>query len=293
MSTQSPMGCLTCGTPLGAFTQPPGLTYFENDSTLIESYVDRVGAPRASDWIPLAIQYVLRARRMYTAKKAYSGEFGDCGNNTSIGLGVAPEIGKIDSIAGAAVAGVATVGGLATSGIGAGAAFAATTAGAVTAAAGIITAGIGLVALPFILIFEHHAQAVAKEQHTLCDVVIAYDQFADQIEPLIQSGQITLQNAVQLLEQVQQQLQGALAGISQGSGKDCNAGCGFGYILNALVLYNIEVLYPKYAAQSTALLSSLNSLDSSPQVIPGVNNSTAAKGLGLLLGAFLLFKALV
>lgn len=309
MILNSPSGCPDCG-PIES-TSNFGLNYFEKDSSILESYVAKVGAPMASDWIPGAIHNVLRARRLYGARSSYQGEYGDCGGESSISLGVSSTIGKVDSLAGTAVAATGVIGAVSAGGS---TAFAATALGAATGALGIATAGLGLALLPFILISKHHAVAVAREQNTLCDVVIAYDQFADQIEPLIQSGQMSLANAIDILDKVNTELQNSLDVIAQGSGAQCNAGCGYKYILRALVLYNKDVLYPSYVPQALldfslgtavdsvlapiaspvkAINAAINKLDTSKApVIPGVKNSSLAKGGLAMLVLFCIAKAI-
>ena len=136
---------------------------------------------------------------------------------------------------------------------------------------GPITAGIGLIALPFMYIFMHHAQAVAKEQGTICGVAVGYNDFADAVEQALAQGKIGIQDALTALTQTIAQAQSMLDPVAQTG--PCNAGCGFKYALDALNLQAREKIYPALVPGSG--LSALTS-------------PTSGAGLALLAGGGLL-----
>lgn len=104
-------------------------------------------------------------------------------------------------------------------------------------------------------IFSHHAQAVAKEQETLCQVSTAYNQFADQIEQMLKTGQIALQDAIVTLQKVYYQLVAQLNTIEGPGTSGCNAGCFYHSALDALLAFNKKYVYPSLvpSAQAVAL----------------------------------------
>jgi hypothetical protein len=111
----------------------------------------------------------------------------------------------------------------------------------------------------------HHIKAVQTEQATLCAVAAAYNQSAEQIENLVASGQIDPPTAVAYLQQVVNMLLSQLAPIR----KSCNAACGFTYALQALVLYNGDVVYPSlYNASTSAIGAAPGTPGGSQVVIP-------------------------
>lgn len=91
---------------------------------------------------------------------------------------------------------------------------------------------------------QHHAQAVANEQKTLCQSTGAYNQFADQIEAALKAGQITVQNAIGALEQAVSQISQIISSVAGKGTSGCNAGCGHLIALEALRQYNEAVYYP-------------------------------------------------
>lgn len=131
-------------------------------------------------------------------------------------------------------------------------------------------------------IFQHHAQAVAKEQDTICLVTTTYNQFADQIEQMIKNGQIALQDAIVTLQKVYYQLVAQLAVIEGPGTSGCNAGCFFHSALDALLAFNKKYVYPSLvpAAQSVA-----TSGTSSTQPVAGSTVGQPATSAGLLVGA--------
>jgi hypothetical protein len=184
-------------------------TPLEPETPQILAYVARVGTP--SGWPTCLAISILRLHRfVYTRSKFGPTLTGDCDKSTA-SIGGGPALG-----------------------------FAIKTFGSIAAPFTFGLSGL----LGFIGgIFTAHARAVAKEQGTLCAFAGAYNQFADVIEPKIQSGEITVGQAIQALEKAQKVLFDALGPINDGS----NAGWGYSFALDALVLYNKEVIYPKLA----------------------------------------------
>ncbi len=72
-------------------------------------------------------------------------------------------------------------------------------------------------------IFAHHAQAVAREQSTLCAVIPQVNAFLDQIDQAYTLGQLSGPQAVQALETIYTQMNQGLAAIEKPTG--CNASC--------------------------------------------------------------------
>jgi hypothetical protein len=88
--------------------------------------------------------------------------------------------------------------------------------------------------------FAHHAQAKANEQGTICDVSNNWAGFASAIEQALQQKQIALQDAIVKLNQFHQGFTTSLLAIA----KPINAGYGYLKALDALALFNKEVVYP-------------------------------------------------
>lgn len=177
------------------------------DATL-KMYAARVGAPSAPDkfWVTcLCAAFMLTQRVIY-----YKQQPGDCGANVPVNLGITGAIGGSIGVAAAADPEPISKG---------------------------ILSGISTI---FGVFGAHHAQAVKTEQATLCDVATTYNGYASAIEQAVASGQLTPEDASQALGQIVTSLSGELSQIA----KDCNAACGFKYALQALLLYNTEVIYP-------------------------------------------------
>lgn len=117
-----------------------------------------------------------------------------------------------------------------------------------------------------------HAQAVINEQATLCNVAVQYDQFADAMEQALAQGQIPLQDALARLKSVTDSLEQGLASIE----KKYNAPYGYNRAVNALALFNKEVVYPSLV----------------PGVIGNLANEIASPS-GLLIGGGALLTAKV
>jgi hypothetical protein len=71
------------------------------------------------------------------------------------------------------------------------------------------------------LIGRHHAAAVAKEQETLCAIVPGINYQMDQLDAAVASGQISIEQEIEQLQQTLGQLTAAVASIEQ----NCNESC--------------------------------------------------------------------
>jgi hypothetical protein len=106
-------------------------------------------------------------------------------------------------------------------------------AGLASTTLGAVTAGIGLVLGPIISIFTHHAQAVANEQATLCQVSSAATPYIQGIDKEFFSGQETAADAIAAMRTLAQQLIQGLASISNASAIKCDAACYYQGIMAA------------------------------------------------------------
>jgi hypothetical protein len=140
------------------------------------------------------IEGSLRARQLLYYKKTP----GDCSQASSVGLPSFVPIAK---------------GGLAT-------------ASTVSSALGLgliggVTAGIGLALVPVMAILQHHAQAVAKEQATLCEVTA----FVNSGFQAVAQANVDWATRKQYFNQITQQGTGQAQGVTQKGSHTCNAGC--------------------------------------------------------------------
>lgn len=142
---------------------------------------------------------------------------------------------------------------------------AATTTGLI--AAGPATLGIsiaiaGIVGL-FGTILNHHAQAVQKEQSTLCSAVPAANNYLTIIDQALQSGQATPAEAIQALDSLESDFESAVSSIRKMGGGSCNAACVMTLELRGVVAYR-TALYQELAATQAAA--------------PAPTNTTAGSG---------------
>lgn len=81
----------------------------------------------------------------------------------------------------------------------------------------------------FSTIFNHHAQAVAKEQSVLCAAVPAANNYLRLIDQAVQAGQASPQQAIQALASLVSDFQSQVSSIIHGSDPtssgECNAAC--------------------------------------------------------------------
>lgn len=240
------------------------------DRQTAENYANRVGTPHTGvrgGPMCLTVASLIVGRLIYWKKQP-----GDCGTTTKISLGpqvgVAKGLGLASSVAGAASSVGAGVGAGTAGAFGAGAGF----AGAAATAASVV----GLAALPFAvwgMINAHHKVAIAREQATLCDVVIAANNFWDVLENAMQQGKILPDDAIAAIKQTEPQLLEAMRPIKKTS--PCNAACEMEYALRAIDLYNVEILYPSFRQAGASGISG---------VIAALKGNNGGKRIGISAG---------
>jgi hypothetical protein len=91
---------------------------------------------------------------------------------------------------------------------------------------GQVITGIAAVVMPIIgKIFQHHAQAVAREQGTLCTLIPQVNQVLLETDQAVTDGTLNVQQADAQLEAMVSNFDEAVAQITKDSGSTCNAGC--------------------------------------------------------------------
>jgi hypothetical protein len=127
--------------------------------------------------------------------------------------------------------------------------------------AGLITAGpatmgitiaiAGITAL-FSTIFNHHAQAVAKEQRVLCASGPAANNYLQIIRQAVQSGAATPQQGIQALQSLLRDYTSTVAPIIKNDSSHCNAACVELKELTAIVAYESSVYQDMATAAAAA-----------------------------------------
>ena len=101
---------------------------------------------------------------------------------------------------------------------------------------GQIIAGVGAIFAGIGKIFSGHAQAVAREQGTLCSVVPEVNSALLAVDQDFAAGNIDYQQASIELDQIQAQFDAAVAPIRQDSPGKCNAACVIDRVVQAEVI---------------------------------------------------------
>jgi hypothetical protein len=118
---------------------------------------------------------------------------------------------------------------------------------------GISLAISGIVGI-FSTIFNHHAQAVAKEQSVLCAAVPAANNYLKIIAQAVQQGQATPAQGIQALQSLLSDFRSSVSSIMHGndptSSGECNAACVEYSILATIVAYQVSA-YQDLANAST------------------------------------------
>lgn len=128
---------------------------------------------------------------------------------------------------------ISTASGLALTGVSIGL----TATGAITAAAlAPWTLGISALIGIFPMIFAHHAQAVAKENQTICASVPACNNALQVIMQAVTNGQATPQQAISALQSLQSDFASQVSSIIKDNSSQCNAACVWKESLAAVVL---------------------------------------------------------
>jgi len=104
---------------------------------------------------------------------------------------------------------------------------------ALSSVLGFASLGAGLVLAPLLAIVQAHAQAVQKEQSTICGVVNAFNTTVPLIDQSVGTGSITAAQGIAALQQFFSGLYGTLSSIAGAgdSSNPCNAGCEFQSVL--------------------------------------------------------------
>ena len=237
-----------------ALTCDPGLSVRYSEAQ-VAVYADRVGASGAP-WIRPMVIVMLRVNRLIYWKQTPNGLVGDCGSLARSG-----GVNTTGIVGSSALTGVNIAGQTVATGV---------------KAIPIIGDVIGFATAIFGIFGAAHAQAVATEQATLCQVAIQYDNFADAIEQAIATGQMPLQDALAKLKSVTDSLANGLASIE----KQYNAPYGYHKAVNALALFNAEVVYPSLAPGVAS--SAVKALESPSGLLLAGGGLLGAKLLGVL-----------
>ena len=112
---------------------------------------------------------------------------------------------------------------------------------AVGAALAPFSAGISLAISTIVGLFStilaHHAQAVAKEQSTLCSAVPAANNYLNIIQSAVAAGQATPAQAIQALNSLSTDFDSAVSSIRKMGGGSCNAACVMTLELRGIIAY--------------------------------------------------------
>jgi len=217
MSTRPKFGCNDPG-----YAEPQYPARY--DQTLVAPYVHDNSGGKVKNITPVCI-LMLRYNRMAYCKS----QPGDCGSPQSSG-GLSPYAIAQSSggIAGASFGIAGAIGG-------AGSAAAAT-----AATASLVLAPVGVLIGVFSTVSAHHKQAVATEQTTLCQVVNAWNGVLDNLEPAVAGGNVSLQQAIQYLQNAHDALVSMLKSIE----KNYNAAFYYHCVLDSLLAFNKKYVMP-------------------------------------------------
>jgi hypothetical protein len=138
----------------------------------------------------------------------------------------------------------------------------------------------------------HHKQAVATEQKTLCQAVPDANNFLRSVDAAISTGQLTLQAALQTLEEGYTNWRANLTPILKDTGGKCNAACVFEKCFRAAIEkrkqdYAVIAAQQSQGAQGVfggvvnAITGAVNSLTggSSPQSALAASSLGSSNGL--------------
>jgi hypothetical protein len=211
------MGCI-CSPNSDAYLACAGIQPIYTDAQ-VSNYSMRVGATGGNgNWIQCYSNACLRVLRVIYWKNA----LGDCGNNVAVAPNTAQILGgqlKAVAVSDPEPISKAVIGILGT-------------------IAGFFGAG--------------HAKAVANEQKTLCAAMQQYNALADALEKAISSGALNVADALQRLQLGVSQIQSGIGTVS----KPTNFGFGMNLALEALQLFNKEVIYPQLTPANQLLSGS-------------------------------------
>lgn len=196
-------------------------TFVKGGPSFLEVVVTRNASVAQGNNINGAVCMILARGMLYTTGSQCCDS--PCPGSGSVAVNKSPQI--IGAVTGAGLATLPAIGLGTVAGIGAGGFAAAGTLA--SAILGPATLGIGLLIGPLLGIIEHHAQAVATEDSTICGVANAVNQVIPQIDTAVASGTITAQQGISAMQSLVAQMSTALNKIA-GPGDathPCNAGC--------------------------------------------------------------------
>ncbi len=181
-------------------------------------------------------------------------------------------IGAATSVSGlAATAGVT----------GTGAGTAAGVAAASTAA--IVAAPIAIAALIWGIFSKHHAEAVFKENATLCQVVPTVNGILADFDRAFEQGKLSKLQALQALDELNKKVKQALRNIEKRNPEQCNAACVYDRMFEAQV-YLREVIYVEPTFSTLGLLGGVAAVGALGGIVV-VGGIAAMAGLGALVAA--------
>lgn len=122
----------------------------------------------------------------------------------------------------------------------------------------------------FSTIFNHHAQAVAKEQNVLCTAVPAANNYLNVIDQAVASGAATAQQALQALDSLASDFQSTVSGIY----KSCNAAC----VMQMCLAAAIATQKAKYTALAQQQASAAAAAAAAPRPVVSTVTPSVAPG---------------
>jgi hypothetical protein len=217
----------------------------DKNDALFTSLLLGSGAPPASDirhgWVIIVGISMMRLNRMIFGANNYTGSnpTEDC---AQVDVGQGLNAGQLALSSASQALGLTATGIQAATG---------SSLGAVSAAGGLLGGVASAIPIAGAIIsvftsiwslFEINAHRVQAEKDLLCNISGTYNAMAEQIETTLKNGDLTADQATQLLANVGGQLINRMRGFV--AYKYGDAEWGYSIILTALVAYNAKVVYP-------------------------------------------------
>lgn len=145
------------------------------------------------------------------------------------------------------------------------------------------TLGISALIGIFPMIFQHHAQAVALENRTICAAVPAANNALDVIMNAVATGAATPQQAISALHSVENDFGSQVQSILKDSSSKCNAACVWKLELRAAVLaltnalQDLATSHP--ATSATASVPAPATAPASQSGLATISSSTTVSGI--------------
>jgi hypothetical protein len=114
---------------------------------------------------------------------------------------------------------------------------------------------VGTIVGLFAAIFQHHAQAVKKEQSVLCAAVPAANNYLTIIQQAVADGTATPQEGIDALNSLLSDFKSQISSVVNNDSSQCNAGCMWDVALTAIVDYWVGQ-YQDMATQGTPTTTS-------------------------------------